>query len=114
MLLTALFLAVVQLGLTLHVRSTLQACASEGARFGANLGLGPVEARERTVRLVSAALSPRFVTIPTGEVSASVEPLDSSGVPVVVVRIRTRLPVVAALVPLLPVEVEGRALQELP
>lgn len=39
-LLTALFLAVVQLALALHVRTTLQACAAEGARYGANLGSG--------------------------------------------------------------------------
>ncbi|MDP9408857.1 MAG: pilus assembly protein [Actinomycetota bacterium] len=113
-LLTALFLAVVQLALTLHVRSTLQACAAEGARYGANLGLGPAEARARTAQLVADALSPRYLSAPHGEVTAGVEPLDSSGVPVVVVRVRARLPVVAALVPVLPVQVEGRALQELP
>ena len=113
-LLTALFLAVVQLTLTLHVRSSLQACAAEGARFGANLGSGPVDARARTVRLVTESLSARYASGERGEVTAAVEPLEGSGVPVVVVRVRARLPVVAALVPVLPVEVEGRALQELP
>jgi len=113
-LLTALFLAVVQLALILHLRTTLQASAAEGARYGANLGLGPGDGRQRTVELVSSSLSPRYVAAPHGEVTASVEPLDGSGVPVVVVRVRARLPVVAALVPVLPVEVEGRALQELP
>ena len=113
-LLTALFLAVVQLALTLHLRTTLQASAAEGARYGANLGLGPEDGRRRTVELVSSALSARYVTAPHGQVTASVEPLDGSGVPVVVVRVRAHLPVVAALVPVLPVEVEGRALQELP
>jgi Flp pilus assembly protein TadG len=113
-LLTALFLAVVQLALALHVRTTLQACAAEGARYGANLGSGPAEARARTVELVTRSLSARYADGPHGQVTAAVEPLGGSGVPVVVVRVRARLPVVAALVPVVPVEVEGRALQELP
>lgn len=113
-LLTALFLAVVQLAMTLHVRTTLQACAAEGARYGANLGAGPAEARARTIDLVSRSLSARYATGPLGEVTAAVEPLDGTGAPVVVVRVRARLPVVAALVPVALVEVEGRALQELP
>ena len=113
LLLTALFLALVQLALTLHVRATLQASAAEGARYGANLGLGPADAQARTVDLVTESLSARYVTAPHGQVTASVEPLDDSGVPVVVVRVEARLPVVAALVPVVPVVVEGRALQEL-
>lgn len=113
-LLTGLFLAVVQLALTLHVRTTLQACAAEGARYGANLGFGPADARARTVDLVTRSLSSRYVTGPQGQVTATVEPLPGTATPVIVVRVRARLPVVAALVPVLPVEVEGRALQELP
>lgn len=113
-LLTALFLAVVQVALTLHVRTTLQACAAEGARHGANLGATAADARARTVELVTRSLSARYADGTDGAVTAAVEPLGATGVPVVVVRVRARLPVVAALVPVLPVEVEGRALQELP
>ena len=55
-LLTALFLAVLQLGLAVHVRNTLLDAATEGARFAAladsNLGAGI----ERTEQLIEAAL----------------------------------------------------------
>ena len=36
-LVSLLFLAVLQVGLALHIRNTLIACASEGARYGGSL-----------------------------------------------------------------------------
>jgi Flp pilus assembly protein TadG len=113
-LLTALFCALLQFGFALHVRNTLQACASEGARHGANLGLGPADAARRTEQLIASSLSPRYTSGQNGSVSAAVEPLDGSGVPVVVVRVRAQLPVIAGLVPVVRLDLEGRALQELP
>ena len=43
-LLTFLFLALLQLGLALHVRNTLVASAAEGARYGANADRNPLTA----------------------------------------------------------------------
>ena len=49
-LLSLLFVAVLQVGLALHVRNTLISCASEGARLGARAGSGPGDAVTRASR----------------------------------------------------------------
>ena len=46
-LLSLLFLAVFQLGLALHIRNTLIACASEGARYGARADATPGDGEAR-------------------------------------------------------------------
>lgn len=61
-LLTALALAVVQLALALHVRTTVADAASEGARFGALAGNGPDDAVDRTRQLVDSAIGHGYAT----------------------------------------------------
>ncbi|WP_243696180.1 TadE/TadG family type IV pilus assembly protein [Labedella phragmitis] len=61
-LLTTLALAVIQLALALHVRTTVVDAASEGARFGALAGNGPAEAVERTRALIDAAIGDGYTT----------------------------------------------------
>lgn len=66
-ILTALALAVVQLALTLHVRSTIADAAVEGARHGALAGNGAADAVARTRALIEMALGDGYVS----DVSAS-------------------------------------------
>src|SRR5690606_21916566 len=55
-MLVLLVLAVLQLGLALHVRNALIAAAGEGARFAALADTGPEEGADRTRELVTASL----------------------------------------------------------
>lgn len=105
-LLIAVFLAVVQLGLVLHVRNTLVAAAAEGARYGANADREPGDGAVRARELVTAALGPAYA----GEVSAGTEVV--GGVATVVVRVSAPVPVVG-FVDLVPrLAVEGHAFEE--
>jgi hypothetical protein len=83
-----LFLGVVQLGIAMHVRTTLVAAAAAGARYGANANRGPADAVRRTRELVGSALSPAYPVV----VSASYETRD--GVAALVVRVQAPFPVV--------------------
>lgn len=106
MLLTALFLGLVQLALDLHIRNTLVACAAEGARYGANADRTPQDGALRTQELIRSSLSARFAT----DVAAAVELAD--GAPVVVVTVRAPLPLVALLGPQSSLVARGHARQE--
>jgi hypothetical protein len=105
-LVTLLFVAVFQLGLALHVRNTLIACASEGARFGARADVDPAVGAERARALIGQSLSPRFAR----DVSVAVG--DANGVQVVTVRVVAPLPVIGPLGPDARLDVVGRAFQE--
>ena len=105
-LVTLLFVAVFQLGLALHVRNTLIACASEGARFGARADVDPSVGAERTRTLIGQSLSPRFAR----DVSVAVG--EANGVQVVTVRVVAPLPVIGPLGPDAGLDVVGRAFQE--
>lgn len=98
-------LAVLQLALALHVRSTLTAAAAEGARAGALAHSGPVAAEERTRAILGAALGGGAAT----EVQAQRTLLE--GVPVIRVRITARLPLVGMLGPT-AMTLEGHAIAE--
>lgn len=105
-LLLPLFLALVQLGLALHVRNTLVACAAEGARYGANADRDPADAAEHAAQLVRAALADSFAE----DVQAGVAEVD--GVAVMEVRVSAALPVVGLLGPSGSLTVRGHALDE--
>jgi TadE-like protein len=106
-LLVALFLAVVQLGIALHVRNTLTAAAAEGARYAANADRDPVAGVLRTEQVISDALSPRFAS----DVSVWREAIGPDA-EVVVVEVRATLPLVGWLGPDRAMTVRGRALDE--
>lgn len=105
-LLSFLFLAIVQLSLSLHVRNVLAASASEGARYGANADRAPSDGVTRTRELISTALSSRFAR----DISAGVE--QANGASVVVIRVRAPLPVFAWYGPSDVLRVAGHALRE--
>ncbi len=56
-LLTVVFLGIVQFGIVLHVRNVLTANAAEGARFAASLGTDPGAGGSRTAELNRTTLS---------------------------------------------------------
>ena len=105
-LLVTLFLAIGQLALALHVRNTLVAAASEGARYGADADRTPEDGAERTRELIRQSLSGAF----DDDVSATYAEVD--GVPVVTVEVRARLPLVGWLGPARAMVVRGHAYEE--
>ena len=105
-LLTFLFLALLQLGLALHVRNTLVASAAEGARYGANADRSPSEGAAVTRQLIRDSLADSFAD----HVTSGTETVD--GVVTVVVRVQARLPVFGLLGPPRGISVRGHALEE--
>lgn len=105
-LLTFLFLALVQLGLALHVRNTLVASAAEGARYGANADRDPAAGAAVTRQLIRDSLADSFAD----GVTAGVETVD--GMQTVYVQVQARLPVVGLLGPPRAIRVRGHALEE--
>jgi Flp pilus assembly protein TadG len=105
-LLLAVFLAVVQLGVTLHVRNTLVAAAAEGARYAANADRGPAEGAQRAQELIAQSLSAAYAQ----DVTAGAELV--GGVETVVVRVRAPVPVVGFVDVVPALDVEGHAFEE--
>jgi Flp pilus assembly protein TadG len=103
-LLVPLVLGILQLGLVLHVRNTLTAAASDGARAAAPLGASTDDAVARTRRMVAGSLSERFAR------SVTVSRTSVDGAPAVVVRVRAEVPPLGLLGPGVPLDVRGRAL----
>lgn len=104
-LLVLLLLAVVQVGLALHVRATLQSAAAEGARVAAVSGGDPGVARRRIEQSLASSLADGVVE------SVDVRPVTSGGLRTVEVEIRARLPLVGLLGPS-GLAVTGHALDE--
>lgn len=105
-LVVVLFMAVVQLGLVLHIRNTLISCASEGARLGARADADPGTGAARTRELIRSSLADAYaedVSVGVGSVS---------GVQVVEVRVRAPLPVLGLIGPEGELDVTGRAFLE--
>jgi len=105
-LLTALFLALLQLGLALHVRNTLTASAAEGARYAANADRSPEQGAEVTRSLIRDSLADSFASaVTSGQETVG-------GVPTVFVQVEATLPVVGLLGPPRGIRVRGHALDE--
>ena len=105
-LVLALFLALVQLALALHIRNTLVSAAGEGARFAAASNADPAAGVAHTRALVRQALPDSYhVTVTPG-----VESVD--GVPIVVMTVRGDLPVFGWLGPSGGISVSGHAMEE--
>jgi Flp pilus assembly protein TadG len=107
-LLTALFLGLLQLGLALHIRNTLAASATEGARHAANADRSPEEGAEATRRLIRISLADSFAE----QVTAGFEVVD--GVDTVYVEVSAPLPVIGIWGPGRSLRVRGHALDEAP
>lgn len=104
-LLVLLLLAVVQVGLALHVRSTLMSAAAEGARVAAVAGGDNGVAVRRTREALEATLADGVVE------SVTSRRRTVSGVASIELEIRARLPLVGLLGPTALV-VQGHAVAE--
>lgn len=107
-LLTVLFLALLQLGLSMHVRNTLVASAAEGARYAANADREPADGEAVAERLIRDALADSFAD----RVTSGFETV--GGVPTVYVQVDATLPLVGLLGPSRGIRVRGHALEEAP
>lgn len=105
-LLVPLVLGILQLGLVLHVRNTITAAASDGARAGAPLGASEQDAVDRTRSMIVDSLADRFAD------DVSAERVSVDGAPAVEVRVRAEVPALGLLGPGVPLEVTGRALAQ--
>jgi Flp pilus assembly protein TadG len=106
LVLVPLLLGLLQVGLVLHVRNTLTAAASEGARHAATVDRGPAEGAARTREQIREALAGRFAR----QVSAREVSLD--GVPGVRVDVRAEVPPLGLWGPAVRLELSGHAVEE--
>ncbi|MEZ2392060.1 TadE family protein [bacterium RCC_150] len=102
-LLTAFFLAIVQLALVLHVRNTLIDAASSGARYGTLADRTATDARERTAELIGTALNGDFAR------DISTSEADFQGLRTLEVTVRSPLPMIGLIGPGAALEVKGHA-----
>lgn len=108
-LVTAMFLGVVQVAIVLHVRSTLIDCAAEGARLAGRADRGLAEGEARTATLAGAALGDRY----THDITATYEV--TADIRTVRVTVSAPLPVIGFWGPGGVLTVDGHALvEELP
>ena len=100
-------LGIAQVGLVLHVRNTLTAAASDGARAAAPLGATTSDGVARAQELIRGGLADRYAD----DVTASATSL--GGVPATEVVIRARVPALGILGPSIELTAEGHAVQEI-
>jgi Flp pilus assembly protein TadG len=103
-----LVLGIVQVGLVLHVRNTLTAAASDGARYGASLDQTPAAGAQRTRDLIHGAIAGRYAE----DVTAA--GIDVDGQPGVEVRVHAEVPALGLFGPAVSLDVEGHAVDEVP
>ena len=100
-------LGVVQLGLALHVRSTMVAAAAEGARAAAMSGAGLAAGERRTREVIGEALGDGLAS------SVTAQRVRMGAAPAIRVTVTGRLPLLGMLGPT-ALTVEGHALAEPP
>lgn len=105
-LLIFLVLGVLQLGLVLHVRNTVQDAASEGARWAALADSSLVEGHIRTTALINSAVGPQYAS------DIHVGYKTWLGQPAVVVTVSAPLPLLGLWGPSASLEVSGHASRE--
>jgi hypothetical protein len=105
-LLSLIFLAIFQLGLALHIRNTLIACASEGARYGARADATPWDGENRARQLIRESLSDRYAE------DVQAESITVDGIRVVRLSIDAPLPVIGPMGPDRVLHVQARAFSE--
>ena len=106
LVLVPLVLGLVQVALVLHVRNTLTAAATEGARYAATVDRQPQDGVARTRAQITGAIADRFA----GDVSAA--DVVVGGVPTVEVRVRATVPPLGLWGPGVELEVTGHAVRE--
>lgn len=104
-----LVLGLIQLALTLHVRTLITDAAGEGARYGALYGSDGEAAIARTTQLISSSLPESYVQ----DVKSAYVTQEVNGQTLALIQIRVRapLPLIAMLGPRM-LEVSGHAVLE--
>lgn len=106
MILIPLVLGIMQVALVMHVRSTLTAAATEGARYAATVDRGPVDGAAHTRAQIDEALAARFADDVTARATTV------QGVPGVEVQVRATVPPLGLWGPAMALEVSGHAVEE--
>ncbi len=105
-LVVVLVLAVVQLGLALHIRNTLVAAAGEGARFAAAADRQPSDGAEHARELIRQSLPDSYAE------HVTVREVQASGVTLVEIEVQAELPVLGWLGPSNVLRITGHAMEE--
>jgi len=103
-----LVVGLLQVALVLHVRATLAAAASEGARYAATADRGPADGVARTRSQIDDAVAGRFAE----QVSVAQAPVD--GLPGVIITVTAEVPALGLAGPGVRFSVSGRAVEEAP
>jgi Flp pilus assembly protein TadG len=106
MVIVPLFLGVLQVGVVLHVRNTLTAAASDGARYAATVNGSPSAGAARTRSQIQGALANRFAERVTAR------PTLVDGVPGVEVQVVADVPPLGLWGPGVELDVTGHAVEE--
>lgn len=106
--LAPLVAGLLQVALVLHVRATLAAAASDGARYAATADRGPADGVARTRSQIDAAIAGRFAQ----DVTVQQAPVD--GLPGVIVTVTAEVPALGLGGPGVRFSVSGRAVEEAP
>ncbi|MCD9154625.1 TadE/TadG family type IV pilus assembly protein [Aeromicrobium duanguangcaii] len=106
MVLIPLVLGIAQLALVLHVRNTMVAAASDGARAAAGLGSAPPDGQARAREVIRTTLADRYAD----DVVARETQID--GVAVVEVRIRAEVPPLGLWGPGVSLDAVGHAVRQ--
>ena len=101
-----LFLGIFQVALVLHVRNTLTAAASEGARYAATVDRSPEAGAARTREQIASAVAARFAR------DVSAHPASVHGAPGVEVDVSAEVPPLGIWGPAVPLHVAGHAVEE--
>ena len=104
--LVPLVLGIIQIGLVLHVRNTLTAAASDGARYGASLDQSPEDGAQRARDLIDQAIAGGYAE------DVTAEDTEVDGLAGVEVRVHAEVPALGLFGPAVSLDVEGHAVDE--
>jgi Flp pilus assembly protein TadG len=104
--LAPLVAGLMQVALLLHVRATLAAAASDGARYAATADRSPADGVARTRSQIDDAIAGRFAQHVTVEQAAV------DGLPGVVITVTAQVPALGIGGPAVRFSVSGRAVEE--
>ena len=108
LVITPLFLGILQVALVLMVRNTLASAASEGARYAATLDRGPEDGAARTRQQIDRAIAGRFAQ------NIDAAPVLIDGAPGVRVTVHASVPALGIGGPAVSLDVTGHAIEEQP
>jgi Flp pilus assembly protein TadG len=108
LVITPLFLGILQVALVLMVRNTLASAASEGARYAATLDRGPEDGVTRTRQQIDRAIAGRFAR------NVDAVPVLIDGAPGVRVTVHATVPALGIGGPAVSLDVTGHAIEEQP